>query len=384
MLKGEYVASSTDGWSSSTNVPFVATTCHFINADWELLSLVLSCRKKEGRSRATDHLEDFKEDLEAYYIPAENVVAVVTDTEPTMVAFGRMLQEWCPTIAVHGCADHILEVTTKLTGVLDESAAFGLQSLKKLRDLGKLAADKTLSVEQWAEIATFIAVLHPFMSAQKFLEGEKYVTISLLPAIIWHIREQLIEATTEPANSAHVQETCEKLLESFNKEWGSGVDGTVFTEHQTEGPNRRYKGHRLLKMLAARVDPRSKNGRGLGGKDDLVALDAELLKRMVKEATKTRRDNVQAARNIDLAEPQRRPLRVDHYADLFGDNLRETVLPTNTVTIVASQRVLHDMKAELTLFLSAPALPRVEQHEGGSVAMHPCNFCSRGASVLAR
>jgi hypothetical protein len=83
---------------------------------------------------------------------------------------------------------------------------------------GRVAEDKFLSDAQWDELATFITVLSPFMLAQKFLEGEKYVTISLIPAIIWKIRSGLVTASEDDANSAHLQHICRKLLLKFNEE----------------------------------------------------------------------------------------------------------------------------------------------------------------------
>ena len=53
--------------------------------------------------------------------------------------------------------------------------------------------DCNLTEEQWAIVKDTCDLLEPFMCAQKTLEGQKYVTISLVPLIIYSVRTGLIE-----------------------------------------------------------------------------------------------------------------------------------------------------------------------------------------------
>jgi uncharacterized protein YqjF (DUF2071 family) len=50
---------------------------------------------------------------------------------------------------------------------------------------------KNLSVQHWEIISDTCAVLEPFMVVQKLLEGETYVTVSLIPYLIFKIRKGL-------------------------------------------------------------------------------------------------------------------------------------------------------------------------------------------------
>jgi hypothetical protein len=124
MMKGQHVSFTTDGWTSIAKTAYVAVTAHWIDEDWELISVVLSCRKKEGRATAADHLVDFEDDLAQYSIDWDSITAVVTDTEPTMNSFGRLVVEegilrGDKFISHQGCVDHVLETITRTVQSLD-------------------------------------------------------------------------------------------------------------------------------------------------------------------------------------------------------------------------------------------------------------------------
>lgn len=57
------------------------------------------------------------------------------------------------------------------------------------------------------------------------------------------------------------------LMNNFNKHWGSGVNGTVFADHHTERENRRPCGIPLAALLAAALNPHTKNLGGIGDLD---------------------------------------------------------------------------------------------------------------------
>jgi hypothetical protein len=97
---------------------YVAITAHWINRDWGLCHCTLACRAKEGRSQAVDHLRELEVDLDRFHLEWVDIVAVVTDTEATMQSAGRLLvtksRDSGGKTVHHGCADHILNLTTKL------------------------------------------------------------------------------------------------------------------------------------------------------------------------------------------------------------------------------------------------------------------------------
>ncbi len=59
---------------------------------------------------------------------------------------------------------------------------------------------KNLSDEHWSIIVDTCAGLEPFMFAQKLLEGETYVAISLIPYLIFKIRKGLQLLLNAPEN----------------------------------------------------------------------------------------------------------------------------------------------------------------------------------------
>lgn len=51
----------------------------------------------------------------------------------------------------------------------------------------QLTRTTNLTDAQWAIVQDIVHLLEPFMVVQKQLEGEKYVTISLVPYLIWKV-----------------------------------------------------------------------------------------------------------------------------------------------------------------------------------------------------
>ena len=124
-----------------------------------------------------------------------------------------------------------------------------------------------LTPEQWVIVKDLDALLHPFMVAQKLLEGESYVTISFIPFIIYKIRLGLQQAADDLNNSQHVANTATRMLAEFNIHFGTGIDGTVATENLTLGQRRRRKGMHMLQLMASFLDPRMKAGVGISAED---------------------------------------------------------------------------------------------------------------------
>ena len=97
--------------------------------------------------------------------------------------------------------------------------------------------DCNLNDEQWVIINDTCILLKPFMFAQKTLEGETYVTNSMIPYILHRIRVLLDETRNAPNISIQVANLIRKMANTFEFHWGSREPGTVATEHRTEGPN---------------------------------------------------------------------------------------------------------------------------------------------------
>ena len=235
LVAGLFVACTTDAWTSAANVAYCCLTLHYINAQWELVSLALDCTSFPGSHDGTRVAAKLAEMLAQYNITADHVVACVTDTAPNMVRSARFMPyDW------HGCLAHMLELVTGLVfegeGVktlmvkaralvgsikgssqakeaLDKACAFfGLAKLNVLQDvvtrwwstqtmvarlvvlrraIDHLHSDGVLtsgfSSEEWLQLCGIAEVLTPFMAIQKNMEGEKYVTISLVPFLLHQV-----------------------------------------------------------------------------------------------------------------------------------------------------------------------------------------------------
>lgn len=115
-----------------------------------------------------------------------------------------------------------------------------------------------LSDDQWGLIGDICQILKPFMLAQELLEGERYVTISLVPTVITQIRRGINDLLGASDKSEYVNKMVTTLSEALTKDWGSGALNSLYSEHLTEGAGRRHKGFRKSHMLAAYLDPRTK------------------------------------------------------------------------------------------------------------------------------
>jgi hypothetical protein len=116
-----------------------------------------------------------------------------------------------------------------------------------------------LTAVEWSEILQTKTLLEPIMEIQKYLEGEKYVTVSVVPSLIGIIRRGLTAFLTNDSHSERSKNVCRLMLSSFNTHWGIGdKNHSIFKENQTEGPRRRPKGIPLNTLRASALDPRTK------------------------------------------------------------------------------------------------------------------------------
>ena len=345
-MKKQMISCTIDGWTSKANESYSACTCHWIDEDFQLMSMILGCFPHSGKAAAPDHLRELKNQLAKFDIELKDIVNITTDTEPAMIATGRLIIEESSVnhgnTTWGGCIDHILELTTgiafddtplsegvmkkcrslvaKFTGSSQALAKLiGVQAgatwpdnsprqaLTVIQDVvtrwwstfwmchrllylrqyltllviqGHLTAAENLTDNEWMIVKDVTTLLQPFMTAQKVLEGEKYVTISLVLHIITTIRKGLEEVITNDDSSEHVKHLADKLLTDFNKHWGKGEAGTIVKEHEKEGPRRRPKGIPLHALIATFLDPRTKHCKALDQVNKEL-LRAEVKRRMI-------------------------------------------------------------------------------------------------------
>jgi hypothetical protein len=130
-----------------------------------------------------------------------------------------------------------------------------------LQEEGDLA--NNLTDLQWKIISDLKTLLQPFMIAQRLLEGQTYVTISLVPYMIYKMRKDLTNAVSNELSSQHVVITGTRMLNKLNEIFGTGAPGTVAVDNFEEGARRRPKGIPILTLMASLLDPRMKAGIGI-------------------------------------------------------------------------------------------------------------------------
>ena len=182
-----------------------------------------------------------------------------------------------------------------------------------------------LSETDWSIIRTATIVLEPFMLVQKFLEGEKYVTNSLVIPLMGSLRTKLTALITkfqakqdnEEISSSmeeKVLPTLKRMLEVFNTKFG---DGTRICDY-VEGPKRQPKGYYPDQVCATAVDPRTKILQGIPESEKPEVW--ELLKnRCVEYMMKDYADQPSSSiTDTETAAVGQIAVETDIFADIFG------------------------------------------------------------------
>jgi hypothetical protein len=149
---------------------------------------------------------------------------------------------------------------------------------------GLIQQSEMLTTAEMDELKQLERILQPFMAAQQALEGEKYVSNSLMPHVLKMIRSKLFDVETNTEDDG-VKGMVQKLLRDqtngFNTYWGSGENGTVFHENETLGYRQRQKGIPKKTLMACFLDPRTKDMSSLeniDSEDVLEFVRGEMLK----------------------------------------------------------------------------------------------------------
>ncbi|CAN0399952.1 unnamed protein product, partial [Ascophyllum nodosum] len=112
MLRGQYVSITTDGWTSRANESYISFTVVYVNDDWKMVTLALSCWKKQDSTKGEDLAASIEAMVETHGLTG-HVVVGNTDCEPSMVKAGRILTE--KGVLMHvGCTCHRIECVTAL------------------------------------------------------------------------------------------------------------------------------------------------------------------------------------------------------------------------------------------------------------------------------
>ena len=434
LLKGTLGAVTTDGWTSASGDAYYGFTYHWIDDEWVLHSLPIGITHHKGTTTATDHANGLEAELAKHGLTWNNVLAVVTDTEPTMNSSGLLFIERAALAGnVHldhsGCVDQMVNMSTKKVA-LGPPAVVGpqvedvpLSTLEHARGLCTtfskstqlmdqlLESQKTMDPSrralktiqdvatrwwstysmvnrllqlrvniyvvcnsminransslvnltdvQWELLKDIDKILKPFMLAQELLEGEKYVTLSLVVSIIEKIRKNLKEELRNTEHSEYVTSMLKVLLQVFTAEWGSGDKNTQYDEHFTTGYRKRHKGYRVLHMLAAFLDPRTKllmtfclEPRNTGCDRNKIYFEARRRAIILLKQRKLTQGPVVPVVPVDGVVPP-----VDKFGDLFDDvDAQVSLVPA--VLVQTDEEVVDK---ELISYCNEPKMGRLNQ-----------------------
>lgn len=246
-----------------------------------------------------------------------------------------------------------------------------------------LTRSEMLLANELEELKQIEKILYPFMAAQRSLEGEKYVSNSLIPHVVSEIRQNLTNVLNE-STDGRVTYMVTKLLNDptngFNTYWGEGRSGTIFRENETLGNMQRQKGLPKKTLLAYFLDPRTK---------DLLALDTQDAADIVEYATSqvlqtakefevpVAADSVETSAIGDVEEDEDDEI----YGGLFS-KMRKPVSDRD-VRLGADDRLIQRVNAEITHYRdNIPSIEFQSKIEGNRVMSNPLLWWKNNASKL--
>jgi len=85
---------STDAWTSIATKAYLGVTCHYINDNWEMVSLVLCTKPLQDRHTAENIARWIEEVAEKFYFSlCDDVQAIVHDNAANVLKALRILEE---------------------------------------------------------------------------------------------------------------------------------------------------------------------------------------------------------------------------------------------------------------------------------------------------
>lgn len=222
------------------------------------------------------------------------------------------------------------------------------------------------------ELKELKILLEPFMIVQRVMEGQKYVTLSLVPYLVSEIR-QMLEKVADDSESAAIRALAIKMLtdkvNGLNTYYGSGLAGTIMGENQVLGRRNRQKGFPIKTLMAAFLDPRTKDLNFFEelDKSDIVDAVKEALYELAAEGVV----QPEAPVEVQIEEPVRaedsdedEPIR-NIFSNLKSKGGR-VQLPPDTARELIGQRI------DLELIHYMTSLPQLEMHQSSDRKVY-CN-----------
>ena len=152
-----------------------------------------------------------------------------------------------------------------------------------------LPAELLPTEDQWNVVDQIENCLRIMAKFQRLLEGEEYVTSSLVVLAVYQIRASYMKTISDPQTSAPVKELSKKLLQDFDERYIPEDDGKVrYTGRADIGHRNRYNGVHPYFFNATMIDPRTKNKlRGMMTEEQYEMLKRDLIEFMVATRKET-------------------------------------------------------------------------------------------------
>ena len=171
-----------------------------------------------------------------------------------------------------------------------------------------------LSDEQWKILEQIQNALSEASHAQRYLEGEKYVTASLVPRCIHKIRSKYANILEDDDVPEPVRRLVKILLKDLDERWVP-IDGKVqFKKEIVRGAMNRYIHIHPYFFYTAFLDPRMKGDLSvIMTRENYAELEAAILDEMVERALKNSDslnhddDNLLAEPTPDIKRPRNNP-----------------------------------------------------------------------------
>ena len=401
IIKGQSVAITADSWSSFATMAFSNLTAHFINSEWESIDLPIGCFSDAGMLNKVEWDKHFRQVLDNCGVQVEATNAVVANNGMPLDGW-----EWI------GCIHHFIDLLTNI--VMDDedikatmqrametgtsfadsreaeeqldymqvsidptapplkviwdmgvgwwSAHAYLERLLALKPAIQASVDGTttpsyLYDDDWNSIAGIVYILKLFKDIQPLLDAHTYVPLSFAPVIVSKIRKGLVKLHQDSICSAHLKGLMEKMVQTFEENFGSGDDGTVFREHMNRDPsNNLSKGIPRKTFVAMALDPRTKTLPTLCADDKTLVWDAlhdDLCLEITTSRNKPINDGSASNAHSGEAVPMNRVSEKGLLEDLFDQNEDDDYTANDVPVHVIAQN-------ELTLYKHFKSLPMLD------------------------
>jgi hypothetical protein len=190
-------------------------------------------------------------------------------------------------------------------------------------------------------------LLAPFADAQRCLEGEKYVNISLIVLVIKKLQSALVGAYAAAEHEPQLQRVIEDMMNDFNERWGEEISYSSDVERVS---GNRQKGIPKYAYWGAVLDPRTKRQTlALLEQDEKRQIWSDiqdvLVTVAIRQEEEEQHNNGNICNNNNNDQLQRRPKGAATFLTIgYSEESNEGDDENNTMTIIA------DITLELAMY----------------------------------